>query len=176
MKVCSSIVATVACLISAFTTLAGCNAMRPLDANKALAKRVYEEGLSRGVFTVPYTSDFIGHSGATTFTHEAGMAEARGWRLAFPDLHVTPDGVVAERDLVTVRWTARGTNTTMASLEARLDPNQFARVSRSAMVNIAGVREIQPLLNGDFLVVLATGARVPGSRRFRASLERLRMN
>ena len=111
MKIGSSIVATVAFIISAFTVMAGCHGTRSLDANKSLAKRVYEEGLSRGVFTVPYTSDFVGHSGATTFTHEAGMAEARGWRLAFPDLEVSPDGVVAERDLVTVRWTARGTNT-----------------------------------------------------------------
>src|SRR5919108_3623309 len=29
--------------------------------NKAVAKRVYEEGLSRGIFEVPYTEDFVGH-------------------------------------------------------------------------------------------------------------------
>jgi hypothetical protein len=38
--------------------------------NKALARRVYDEGLSRGIFTVPYTDDFVGHGGSTTFTHE----------------------------------------------------------------------------------------------------------
>ena len=79
--------------------------------NKAVAKRVYEEGLSRGIFTVPYTDDFVGHGGSTTFTHEEGMKEAKGWRSAFPDLHVTPDLVIAEGDFVAVRWTARGTNT-----------------------------------------------------------------
>lgn len=80
--------------------------------NKATARRVYEEGLSQGRFEVPYTPDFVGHgrSGAT-FTHEQGMAEARGWRVAFPDLKVTVDIAVAEADLVSVRWTARGTNT-----------------------------------------------------------------
>lgn len=79
--------------------------------NKAVAKRVYEEGLSRGIFNVPYTEDFVGHGGSTTFTHEDGIKEAKGWRSAFPDLHVTPDLVIAEGDFVVVRWTARGTNT-----------------------------------------------------------------
>jgi steroid delta-isomerase-like uncharacterized protein len=39
------------------------------------------------------------------------MAEARGWRDAFPDLDITVEKQVAERDLVAVHWTARGTNT-----------------------------------------------------------------
>ena len=79
--------------------------------NKAVARRVYEDGLSRGVFTVPYAGDFVGHGGSTTFTHEDGMREAKGWRSAFPDLAVSVDLIVAEGDLVAVRWTARGTNT-----------------------------------------------------------------
>lgn len=81
------------------------------EINKAVAKRVYDEGLSRGIFTVPYTDDFVGHGGSTTFTHEDGMKEAKGWRSAFPDLAVDVDLMVAEGDLVAVRWTARGTNT-----------------------------------------------------------------
>lgn len=84
---------------------------RELARNKAAARRVYEEGLSQGRFEVPYTRDFIGHGGGTTtFTHEDGIKEARGWRQAFPDLRVSVDRVVAEGDLVTVSWTARGTN------------------------------------------------------------------
>jgi steroid delta-isomerase-like uncharacterized protein len=79
--------------------------------NKAVAKRVYEEGLSRGIFEVPYTEDFVGHGGAATFTHADGIKEAKGWRSAFPDLNVNVDLIVAERDFVAVRWTARGTNT-----------------------------------------------------------------
>lgn len=85
---------------------------REITRNKATARRVYEEGLSRGRFEVPYTRDFIGHGGGTaTFTHEDGIKEAKGWRQAFPDLKVNVDRVVAEGDLVTVSWTARGTNT-----------------------------------------------------------------
>lgn len=81
------------------------------ELNKSLARRVYDEGLNQGIFTVPYTNDFIGHAGNGTFTREAGLAEAKGWRQAFPDLKMNIDLIVAEKDLVAVRWTATGTNT-----------------------------------------------------------------
>ena len=62
---------------------------------------------------------------------------------------------------------------TMASLEARLDPARFVRVSRSSIVNAARVRELQPMFNGDFVVVLRDGTKVAGSRRYRAAFDRL---
>ena len=56
--------------------------------NKMVARQVFEAGLSEGRFEVPYTDDFVGHGGgAKTFTHDDGLAEAKGWRQAFPDLH-----------------------------------------------------------------------------------------
>lgn len=81
------------------------------ELNKSVTRRVYEEGLNQGRFDVPYAADFVGHGGASTFTHAQGMAEARGWREAFPDLNITVEKQVAEQDLVAVHWTARGTNT-----------------------------------------------------------------
>ncbi len=60
---------------------------------------------------------------------------------------------------------------TMTSLESRLDPQRFVRVSRAAIVSIARIREVQPLFNGDFVVLLKNGAQVNGSRRYRAALE-----
>lgn len=62
---------------------------------------------------------------------------------------------------------------TMTSLEARLDPQRFVRVSRAAIVSIDHVREVQPLFNGDFVVILKNGVQVTGSRRYRTALERL---
>jgi two-component system LytT family response regulator len=59
----------------------------------------------------------------------------------------------------------------MASLEARLDPRRFVRVSRAAIVSIAQIREVQPMFNGDFVVLLKNGAQVNGSRRYRAALD-----
>lgn len=62
---------------------------------------------------------------------------------------------------------------TMASLEARLDPARFVRVSRSSIVNAVRVRELQPMFNGDFVVVLRDGTKVAGSRRYRAAFDML---
>jgi two-component system LytT family response regulator len=62
---------------------------------------------------------------------------------------------------------------TMASLEARLDPARFVRVSRSSIVNADRVRELQPMFNGDFVVVLRDGTKIAGSRRYRAAFDRL---
>ncbi|MBY4599217.1 ester cyclase [bacterium BD-1] len=114
LKTLLSALATVVALTAPFT----CRAAAPenpsaetLALNKAVTRRVYEEGLNQGRFEVPYRADFVGHGGRNTFTHADGMAEARGWREAFPDLHITVEKQVAENDLVAVRWTARGTNT-----------------------------------------------------------------
>ncbi|HEU4886422.1 MAG TPA: LytTR family DNA-binding domain-containing protein [Thermoanaerobaculia bacterium] len=62
---------------------------------------------------------------------------------------------------------------TTGSLEARLDPARFVRVSRSSIVNADRVRELQPMFNGDFVVVLRDGTKVAGSRRYRAAFDKL---
>jgi len=60
--------------------------------------------------------------------------------------------------------------TTLVSLEGRLDPERFRRISRSAVVNLDRVREVQPWFHGDAVVILESGARLPLSRRYRANL------
>lgn len=59
---------------------------------------------------------------------------------------------------------------TLTALEQRLDPERFRRVSRSALVNLDRVREVQPWFHGDAIVILESGARVPLSRRYRHNL------
>lgn len=56
---------------------------------------------------------------------------------------------------------------TLSNLEERLDPDQFVRVHRSAMVNLDRVREIHPYSKNDFTVVLSSGHKVRMSRRYR---------
>ena len=50
-------------------------------------------------------------------------------------------------------------------LERRLDPRQFARVHRSAIVRMDRVREVRRMAAGERSVVLGTGARVRVSRK-----------
>ncbi|HEY0195354.1 MAG TPA: LytTR family DNA-binding domain-containing protein [Kofleriaceae bacterium] len=60
----------------------------------------------------------------------------------------------------------------LATLEAELDPARFVRIHRNAMVNVARIRELHH--GGSELdVVLATGTRLPVSRRRREALEKL---
>lgn len=55
----------------------------------------------------------------------------------------------------------------LARLEARLDRRAFRRISRSHIVRIDGIRELQPWFHGDGVVILTNGARLRLSRRFR---------
>jgi two-component system LytT family response regulator len=61
----------------------------------------------------------------------------------------------------------------MSRLEAQLDPEQFVRVQRSAIVNLRRIREIQPLFHGEHAVVLRDGTELRWSRRFRKALDEL---
>jgi len=54
---------------------------------------------------------------------------------------------------------------TLNDLEARLDPRQFFRISRAAIVNLDAVREVAPLAGGQGQVTLADGTRLEVSRR-----------
>ena len=85
------------------------------------------------------------------------------------------DRIVAAGNYVEVHAGARQhlLRETMSSLEARLDPQRFIRISRAAIVSVSQIREVQPLFNGDFVVLLKNGAQVNGSRRYRAALDGL---
>ncbi|WP_407351202.1 LytR/AlgR family response regulator transcription factor [Luteimonas sp. R10] len=53
---------------------------------------------------------------------------------------------------------------TMTTLAARLDPRHFARVHRSAIVNIRRVEAIHPWFNGHHIVTMDTGQQLRMSR------------
>ena len=60
---------------------------------------------------------------------------------------------------------------TLSALEDRLGTVDFARVNRSALVHRAQIRELQPNLHGDYVVLLRNGTKVPLSRNLRGQLE-----
>ena len=60
--------------------------------------------------------------------------------------------------------------TTMAAIEARLDPARFVRVHRSYFVNLDYLTEIEPLDTGDARLTLRDGGKIACSRRYRAAL------
>jgi len=52
-----------------------------------------------------------------------------------------------------------------------LPPANFMRISRSAVVNLERVKELQPLFYGDYVVILQNGSRLNMSRNYRDRVE-----
>jgi two-component system LytT family response regulator len=61
----------------------------------------------------------------------------------------------------------------MAELEQELDPVRFLRISRSAIVNIDRIQEIQPWFQGDYVLILTDGTRLTSTRGYRENMRRL---
>jgi two-component system LytT family response regulator len=61
---------------------------------------------------------------------------------------------------------------TMKEIEARLDPARFARVHRTAIVNVDQIRYLEPWSHGDQLLVMKSGEKLMLSRRYRDRLPR----
>lgn len=55
----------------------------------------------------------------------------------------------------------------LEALERRVSSHGFARAHRKALVRVSGVRELRSNADGDLLALLATGAKIPVSRRRR---------
>ena len=84
------------------------------DQNKATAKRAFEEILGRGRYQLTeqlYSRDFINHGIHSNSSLEEDQAALKSWHAAFPDVVIVPEKLIAEDDLVTIYWIARGTNT-----------------------------------------------------------------
>lgn len=72
------------------------------------------------------------------------------------DVHLhTPSGVHVVRG-------------TLAELADRLDPVAFMRISRSTIVRLDAISELQPWFHGDYRVILQDGTELMWSRRYRA--------
>jgi len=58
----------------------------------------------------------------------------------------------------------------ISNLECKLDPQKFPRISRSAIVNLDYIRELQSWFRGDYKVLLRDGTELKLSHRYRQNL------
>ncbi len=72
-----------------------------------------------------------------------------------------------------VRGSTHVLRQSMKNMEARLDPDVFVRIHRSAIVNADRIRELQPWLHGEYVVILDDGTRLSASRVFSGRLNAL---
>ncbi|HEX3746162.1 MAG TPA: LytTR family DNA-binding domain-containing protein [Bryobacteraceae bacterium] len=65
---------------------------------------------------------------------------------------------------------------TMNAVEKSLDPALFLRIHRSVIVNINGIRELQPVMHGEYAITLANGVRLQSGRNYSERLKALAAN
>ena len=81
--------------------------------NKAVARSFFEDVLDKGKledYAKSHAPDFVANSEGRKASLEEDMTAAREQRKALPDMRVKVNHIVAEGDLVSVYWTASGTN------------------------------------------------------------------
>lgn len=60
---------------------------------------------------------------------------------------------------------------TLAGLESQLSRDKFMRISRSVIVNLDRIKELQPVFYGDYAVILQDGSKLSMSRTYRDRLQ-----
>lgn len=60
---------------------------------------------------------------------------------------------------------------TMTHLETRLDPDKFLRIHRSVIVRKDRIKELEPLFQGDYSIILLDGTRLNSSRGYREGIQ-----
>lgn len=68
---------------------------------------------------------------------------------------------------------ARMVRQTLTAMEAQLDPVKFVRVHRSTMVNVDRIKELQPLFNGEYSVLMDDKTKLTLSRKYKDKLFQL---
>lgn len=61
---------------------------------------------------------------------------------------------------------------TISSLEEQLDPRQFRRIHRSAIVKIDRIKEMQPWFHGEYRIIMENGKQLTLSRNYRSNFQR----
>ncbi len=128
------------------------------EQNKTLVRRYLDEVVSQGnlakadefvgqdlIFTSPYTPEPI--HGIEGFKQMIGMLH-----VAFPDLRITEEAVIAEGDVVASRWFATGTHQG-EFMGAGPSGRQF-KISGMSIYRIAEGKIVEGWVNDDSLRML----------------------
>jgi predicted ester cyclase len=82
--------------------------------NVRTARRYFLENMAGGRFEhtdAMFAPDFVAHGADVNYTLAQDVDATSSWRVAIPDLKVTVERTVADKDLVAVHWKATGLNT-----------------------------------------------------------------
>jgi steroid delta-isomerase-like uncharacterized protein len=127
-----------------------------MTEREALARRFFEDAFSEGRLEVIddiTADDYRSHDPQDRFGHLRGPAAAREtvklYRTAFPDLRITIDDVIEQRDRVVIRWTATGTH--QGELFGLAPTGRHGTVTGITIWRMAGGRVVEAWTNWDTL-------------------------
>lgn len=151
--------------VTIFVTAHDAHALRAFDAHAVdyLLKPIDPARFARAVERVRML--------VTSGTIPQRIVLRDGGRVLLVD-HDEIDWIAADGDYVRVWVAERGhlVRHTIGGMESRLDPSRFARIHRSAIVNVARVREIRRQGDRAFQIVLRDGTMLKMSRGYRDRL------
>ena len=118
--------------------------------------------------------ELLGQAGAPASQHLTRLAVRTPERVLFVDLdQIQVIEAAGKYAVVHVGKETHLLRETMSSLESQLPPDRFLRISRSVILNIAQIQELQPGVKGESLVVLKGGKSYPTTRPVRELQQRL---
>ena len=82
------------------------------------------------------------------------------------------ESIAADGDYVRLngRFGTRTLRQSLSALEKQLDPAEFARIHRSTIVSLSSIKELQPWFHGEYMAIMASGAKHKVSRTHREAL------
>jgi two-component system LytT family response regulator len=152
--------------------------LKPFDADRL--DRAVDRALAR---IAAADAGAVGRSIAALLTlvrGQRGAAAARRLPITVDDRtrFVEPSSIVwleadGKHARIHTDREAIGVRRTLAAVAAELDPGEFIRVRRSAVVRVGAIVEVQPWFHGEYVLLLRNGARVTSGRAYRDAVRRL---
>jgi two-component system LytT family response regulator len=140
---------------------------------REVARRTTIDGAALPSELSALLAELPARTGAQALTRLAVRVGERVYWVRTADI----DWVTADGNYLRIRTGAGTPNSrehmirrTLSVLAEQLDPRQFARIHRSALVNIDRIRELRSLSDGEYQVVMVDGTRLKLSRSFRQNL------
>jgi two-component system LytT family response regulator len=146
---------------------------KALSRARAALLSVRDGSLIRQVAQAAASSP-AGHSGNVTIASVDRLPVKANGRI-IPMRVADIDWIEADDDYVLLHagdksWILRES---ISNLEPRLALCGFVRIHRSILVNVDRVRELHPLLKGEFNVILVDGTQLKLTRTYRTAIEQL---
>jgi len=111
------------------------------------------------------------HTGESKKTYLTKMLVKSNGRLII--LHIQEiDWIEAWGDYVRIHCKGKSyiVHQKIGDVETQLDPQQFLRIGRSAIINADRIKEMEPLNHGDYLITLLDNTQLNLSRHYRHCL------